>query len=63
MDDKIVVKTYESRFEADVDHRKLADENIESWIIDKKDSAYVMIGEVELYVSNGDLKRAAEILN
>ena len=62
MDDKIVIKRYENSYEANIDHRKLADQNIESWIMNKQDSAYVMLGEIELYVNSGDLEKANEIL-
>ena len=32
----------------------LEENNIESVIVDKRDSSYVTIGEVELYVKDGD---------
>jgi putative signal transducing protein len=41
---------------------KLEEQNIGSHMINKQDSAYVMIGEVELYVDASNLERAQEIM-
>ena len=63
MDDKVVLKSYENKYEANIDHRRLAENKIESWIIDKKDSAYVMIGDIELYVDAENFEKAKEIID
>ena len=41
----------------------LADHDIPSVIINKQDSAYVMIGEIELYVKRPDVLRARQIVS
>ena len=41
---------------------KLEEQNIGSHMINKQDSAYVMIGEVELYVDASNLERAQTIM-
>lgn len=40
----------------------LAENNIESNIMNKQDSSYVVIGEIEIYVKPDDFDKALEIL-
>lgn len=40
----------------------LADNEIESVVVDKRDSAYISIGEVELFVRDRDVMKAKFIL-
>ena len=40
----------------------LADNNIESFEVDRKDSSYITIGEVELYVKDTDVMRAKYLI-
>lgn len=36
----------------------LKDNNIESYVVDKRDSTYITIGELELYVKDSDVTLA-----
>ncbi|OFX18919.1 MAG: hypothetical protein A2033_12290 [Bacteroidetes bacterium GWA2_31_9] len=40
----------------------LADNDIESNILNKQDSSYVVIGDIEIYVQSEDFDKALEIL-
>lgn len=59
------VKLFSSNqsFEIEVLKAKLEEYNIESYILNKQDSAYVVIGDVELYVEEVDLEKAKKIMN
>lgn len=41
----------------------LQDENIPCVIMNKQDSAYIVIGEIELYVKRKDVLKAKQIIN
>jgi hypothetical protein len=41
----------------------LEDENIPCVIVNKQDSAYIVIGEIELYVKSEDILKAKLIIN
>jgi hypothetical protein len=41
----------------------LEDENILCVIVNKQDSAYIVIGEIELYVKSEDILKAKQIIN
>ena len=41
----------------------LQDENIPAVIVNKQDSAYILIGEIELYVKIEDVLKAKQIIN
>ncbi len=41
----------------------LQEHDIESVVMNKQDRAYVMIGDIELYVSEKDAARAADIIS
>ncbi len=41
----------------------LEDENIPCVIVNKQDSAYIVIGEIELYVKREDVLKAKQIIN
>jgi hypothetical protein len=41
----------------------LEDENILCVIVNKQDSAYIVIGEIELYVHSEDILKAKQIIN
>jgi len=49
-------------FKVEVLKAKLEEHNIESYILNKQDSAYVVIGEVELYVDASTLEKAKELM-
>ena len=58
------VKAYESMQEylAEIARSVLSDNNIESVIINKKDSIYNSFGDIEVYVNRDNLIRAKQIL-
>lgn len=58
------VIAYESRQEylADIARSVLSDNDIESVIINKKDSIYNSFGDIEVYVNRDNLIRAKQIL-
>jgi hypothetical protein len=62
MSDKIVIRTFTEEFEVRVAKMTLQEHGIESWILNKKDSAYIPIGYIELYVDERDHEKASEIL-
>lgn len=41
----------------------LQDEDIPAVIVNKQDSAYIVIGEIELYVKREDVLKAKQIIN
>jgi len=58
------VIAYESKQEylAEIARTVLSDNDIESVIINKKDSAYNSFGDIEIYVNRDNLIRAKQIL-
>ena len=62
MENPILLYTSHQRFEVEVFKAKLEEHGIGAFIIDKQDSAYVVIGEAELHVEAEHLERAREIL-
>ncbi len=58
------VIAYESKQEylADIARAVLSDNDIESVIINKKDSIYNSFGDIEVYVNRDNLIRAKQIL-
>ena len=58
------VIAYESKEEylADIARTILSDNDIESVIINKKDSIYNSFGDIEIYVNRDNLIRAKQIL-
>lgn len=59
------VKLFSSkqRFKIEVLKAKLEEHGIESYILNKQDSAYLILGEVELYIEEVDLNHAQKIIN
>jgi len=58
------VKAYESMqgYLAEIARSVLSDNNIESVIINKKDSVFNSLGNIEVYVNRDNLIRAKQIL-
>jgi len=50
-------------YEAKVIEARLKEADIESYIMNKQDSAYVMIGEIQIYVQEKDVAAATSLLN
>jgi len=50
-------------YEAKVLEARLKEADIECYIMNKQDSAYVMIGEVQIYVQEKDVAAATALLN
>lgn len=63
MKNPVKLFTTNKRYEIDVLKAKLEEHKIESYIMNKQDSAYVVIGEIELYVEESDLAKAKELMN
>lgn len=51
------------RYSAEIVRAVLLDHNIDSVILDKQDSAYVMLGEIEVYVHSEQSSLAFAIIN
>lgn len=49
-------------FKAKVLEAKLKENDIECHIMNKQDSAYVMIGRIEIYTKESDVERAKELI-
>lgn len=62
MKEKIVLRTFDESYEVVVAQAKLREHGIESWIMNKKDSAYIPIGYFELYVTRDEITLARDIL-
>ena len=62
MNNKIVIGTYTEELEVRIAKVRLEEQGIESWILNKKDSAYIPIGYIELYVEERNQEKAREIL-
>jgi hypothetical protein len=58
------VKAYETDndFRAEMIKRMLADNDIQSLFIDKTDSSYPLIGDVEVYVKRDDIIKALKLI-
>ena len=50
-------------FKARVIEAKLKENNIVCHVMNKQDSAYVVIGEIQIYVSESDKETALTIIN
>ena len=50
-------------YQAEIMKSLLEDENIPGVIVNKQDSAYIVIGEIELYVKKEDILKAKQIIN
>ncbi len=63
MENPVVFYTTNQRYQAEVLKAKLEENDISAYIIDKKDSAYVVIGEVELYVEAKNIEKAKALID
>jgi len=62
MSDKVLLKSFEMNFEADVAVSALHNAGIPNWILNKKDSSYLTFGSIELYVDRDRAKEALELI-
>lgn len=63
MDDEwIKVFTTQELFKAKILEAKLKENDIECYIMNKQDSAYVMIGRIEIYTKEADVEQAKELI-
>jgi hypothetical protein len=62
MDDWTTVYLTESSYLAEAARQMLSDNGIEAVIMNKKDSAYPMIGHIEVMVNKGDQAEAEKLL-
>lgn len=60
--DWILVYTANKKYNADVLEEIFDDYNIKSIAINKKDSLYVTIGDIEIYVHKNDEEKAKKII-
>ena len=63
MTDRHLLTTFENSFEADLVYNKLQEHNVPVWLLDKKDSAYTVLGFVELYILPTDIEKATALLS
>ena len=61
--DWIKIMDSEDTLTVDLANARLQDAGISSVVLNKKDSAYVVIGRAELYVPKAEVERARELLN
>lgn len=50
-------------YKADITQAVLADHDIETILMNKQDSAYISIGEVELYANRENVIKAKHLIN
>ncbi len=60
--DWVHIYTSSIEHQAQIVQAVLADNEIKAVLMNKKDSAYTMIGDVELYVNSNDVLRAKHII-
>jgi len=56
------IYTTEDTFKAELLRTMLKEHGIECVVMNKKDSAYIMIGEVEIFVKHDDVLRALNLI-
>lgn len=61
--DWVVVYSTNQAFEADFVKQMLADEEIECVTINKQDSSYSFLGDIEVYVTTSDAFRAKQLIS
>lgn len=61
--DWAVVYTSQSPFEAEVIHGMLMEHGIENVILNQRDSAYTVFGNVSIYVHKKNFTRAEKLVN
>ncbi len=57
-----IAKVFIKLYLAEIAKEVLADNNIESVIINKKDSSYQSFGDIELYVNKNNIEKAKELI-
>ena len=63
MEGKVLFKTFASEIEATVIQLKLEENEIPSWLLNKKDSSYLTFGEIELYINDDHVTQANQVLS
>ena len=58
-----VVYSSPKLYQAEIMKAVLEEENIPCVIVNKQDSSYIVIGEIELYVQSEDILKAKQIIN
>lgn len=61
--DWVKIKDFGQWYQAEIGKALLADHNIQSIIINKQDSAYAHIGDIELYVNRDNALRATYLIS
>ncbi len=62
MDGWTKISTYNTAFDAELQHTLLAENDIKAVVINEKDSSF-LIGEVDLYVEEENVDKALALLN
>lgn len=62
MENPVKILRSNQSFEVDLLRAKLQENGIESYVVNKQDSAYVMLGEIELFVDASNLEKAKSLL-
>lgn len=61
--DWICIYTTNKAFEAEIIKSMMEEEGIEVVLLNKQDSSYLVIGEIEIYVNAVDVIRAKYLIN
>ncbi len=61
--DWVVVYSTNQTFEAELVRQMLTDEDIECVTINKQDSSYIFLGDIEVYVPTSDAFRANQLIS
>jgi hypothetical protein len=62
MEGWVLLRSFSDIFTAEIARQALLNSNIEAVVVNKKDSFYVTIGDVELYVEPSNVAMATELL-
>ncbi len=62
MEGWVVVFSCDNLFRAELARQHLSNDGIEAIVVNKKDSFYVTIGDVEVYVASEDVEAATDLL-
>jgi len=61
MEGWVLLRSFSDIFTAEIARQALLNSNIEAVVVNKKDSFYVTIGDVELYVEPSNVAMATEL--
>lgn len=62
MEGWVLIRSFRDIFTAEIARQTLLNANVEAVVVNKRDSSYVTLGDVELYVEPASVAMANELL-